>query len=284
MLEWNKENRFAAFVAATSAAVFIIDLRHGVHRDGFLEPAWSMLLYVAFPLLLISVLEAKHRSRAAVFAILGLIGVVAVVSYWSWLDPASDYRIHRKVFYRDQYFVQHKIHMVYAAAICLGLALAAAKSGKTDLRKWGLGLGDWRWWVPRTGILILCIVPLIGLGAVLSPELREFYPEIKKAQESVGGLVSYQIGNGFYMAAWEWFFRGFLLFGIYRYWGTIPAILLQAYPFMIMHKTKPELEMAASFVGAILLGLFCLRARCFWPAFLLHWILNINMEIVGFIW
>jgi len=272
MLAWNKETRFATLVGGVSALVLLVDNKHGVKRDGFLEPAWSVLLYVAFPLLIIAVVEAKKRKEAAAIAFFGLACVLIPTIHRAWIEGGRGYYYH------------NKIHMVYAALLGLGLGLAAARAGATDLRKWGLGLGDWRWWVPKTGLLLLCVIPLIGLGAVLSPELKEFYPEVDYARESVSGLVRYQLGNGVYMAAWEWFFRGFLLFGIARYWGTIPAVLLQAYPFMLMHKSKPELEMAASFVGAVLLGLFCLRARCFWPAFVLHWFLNVDMEIVGYIW
>lgn len=272
MLSWNEENRFALLVGGTSALVLLVDNKHGVVRDGFLEPAWTLLLYVAFPLLICAFSEAKKRAAAWSLAALGLVCVVVPTVHRAWMDGGR------------RYYFQNKEHMVALALLSLALALLAARVGRVDLRKWGLGLGDWTWWVPRMGVLFVAIVPLIGLGAWLSPELREFYPEVEYARESVSGLVRYQLGNGVYMAAWEWFFRGFLLFGIYRYWGMIPAILIQAYPFMLMHKAKPELEMAASFVGAILLGLFCLRARCFWPAFLLHWVLNMNMEIVGFIW
>ena len=107
--------------------------------------------------------------------------------------------------------------MVALAVAGMAFALGAAKAGAVDLEKWGLGLGDWRWWVPKTGLLFLATIPLIAMGAWLSPELREFYPEVEYARESVSGLIRYQLGNGVYMAAWEWFFRGFLLFGIARY-------------------------------------------------------------------
>jgi membrane protease YdiL (CAAX protease family) len=270
MISWNKESRFATLVGGVSALVLLVDNKHGVKRDGFLEPAWTTLLYVAFPLLIIAVVEAKKRKQAAALAFLGLLCVLIPTIHRAWMEGGR------------AYYFQHKIYMVNAACLALGLALAAAWAGGTDLRKWGLGLGDWKWWLPKTGLLLVGVIPLIALGSLLSPELLEFYPEVDYARESLSGLLRYQLGNGVYMASWEWFFRGFLLFGIARYWGTIPAVLIQAYPFMLMHKAKPELEMAASFGGAILLGLFCLRARCFWPAFLLHWFLNVDMEVCGF--
>ena len=272
MIAWNRESRFALMVGGTSALVLLIDNKHGVKRDGFLEPAWTVLLYVIFPLLICAICEAKKRKVAWSLAFFGLACVLIPTIHRAWIEGGRGYYWH------------HKEHMVALAVAGMAFALGAAKAGAVDLEKWGLGLGDWRWWVPKTGLLFLATIPLIAMGAWLSPELREFYPEVEYARESVSGLIRYQLGNGVYMAAWEWFFRGFLLFGIARYWGSIPAILIQAYPFMLMHKAKPELEMAASFVGAILLGLFCLRARCFWPAFALHWFLNVDMEIVGFIW
>ena len=71
MITWNKENRFALLVGGTSALVLLIDNKHGVKRDGFLEPAWTLLLYVAFPLLICAFYEAKKKAAAWSFAALG---------------------------------------------------------------------------------------------------------------------------------------------------------------------------------------------------------------------
>jgi membrane protease YdiL (CAAX protease family) len=272
MLAWDKESQFGALIGGVSAFVLLVDNKHGVRRDGFLEPAWTMLLYVALPLLAIALYES-HKRRKAAMAIgsLGLLLVLIPIVHRAWVEGGRAHYFHNKE------------QMVYAALLGLGLGLATAKAGSVRLQDWGLGLGDWRWWAPRCGLLLLAVLPMVAIGASMSPELLEFYPEVPYAKESASGLVRYQLGNGVYMMAWEWFFRGFLLFGIARYWGAIPAILLQAYPFMLMHKAKPELEMAASFGGSILLGLFCLRARCFWPAFVLHWFMNIDMEVTGFL-
>ena len=133
MLAWNKESRFALLVAATSAIVLLIDNKHGVKRDGFLEPAWTLLLYVAFPLLICAICEAKRRALAWSLAFLGLACVIIPTVHRAWITGGRGYYFHNKE------------HMVALAMAALLLALAAARAGAVNLRDWGLGLGDWKW-------------------------------------------------------------------------------------------------------------------------------------------
>jgi membrane protease YdiL (CAAX protease family) len=73
-----------------------------------------------------------------------------------------------------------------------------------------------------------------------------------------------------YMFCWEWFFRGFLLFGTAQGMGAIVAIVAQAILFGLAHGTKPGPEMYSSFAGGLILGIICWREKSFVPAFLTH--------------
>ncbi len=79
------------------------------------------------------------------------------------------------------------------------------------------------------------------------------------------GWASYAM----YMFFWEFFFRGYLLFGLAR---TIrwPAVIVQAIPFCLLHVGKPMPEVAASFGAGVILGIVALRAKSFLPGFVLH--------------
>jgi len=76
------------------------------------------------------------------------------------------------------------------------------------------------------------------------------------------------IDTGIDLFAWEFFFRGWLLWGLGRKYGT-DAIWLQIIPFALMHVWKPEIEQLFNRAGRRLLrdpglanqivrmGLFC---------------------------
>ena len=65
--------------------------------------------------------------------------------------------------------------------------------------------------------------------------------------------------------------------------GPVAAIIIQAYPFFLLHQHKPEPEMISSWFGGILMGWLCWRAKSAWPSFLLHWVLYTTMEVTAFI-
>lgn len=83
---------------------------------------------------------------------------------------------------------------------------------------------------------------------------------------------------GMYLFCWEFFFRGFLLFGLQRSLGSVAAVLLQAIAFGLLHWGKPE--MIPSFAGGAILGVLALTARSFLPAFVLHWAASISLDIM----
>jgi len=275
MIDNNTESRknwLFLSVSFVAAFALLLDVKHGVRRDGYLEPGWTTAIYFVLPMVSAVMVDAKRRLRTTLLSLLAATVVLIPIIHRAWIDGGKRFYYHNPE------------HMIFPALAGVLVILATAKSANVKLAPWGVSIGDWRWWGPKVGILLLAMVPFIGIAAYISPELREFYPEFRPARESAAALFKYQIGNGVYMFGWEFFFRGFLLFGVARFAGIRGAILLQAIPFMLLHKGKPEIEMMSSFFGAIGLGWFCWRAKSFWPAFLLHWAINIYMEIVGFIW
>mgnify|MGYP000856547501 CR=1 FL=1 len=86
-----------------------------------------------------------------------------------------------------------------------------------------------------------------------------------------------------YMLCWEWFHRGFLLFGMAQGFGPIPAILLQAALFGAAHWGKPPLELGSSFVGGLLLGVLCWREKSFVPAFFMHALIHVIWAFLIFL-
>ncbi len=83
-----------------------------------------------------------------------------------------------------------------------------------------------------------------------------------------------------YMFCWEWFFRGFLLFGAAQGVGVVAAIAIQAIMFGFAHATKPPVEFWSSFLGGGALGVICWREKSFVPAFFVHALVQVVWSVM----
>jgi membrane protease YdiL (CAAX protease family) len=83
-----------------------------------------------------------------------------------------------------------------------------------------------------------------------------------------------------YMFCWEWFFRGFLLFGLAQGFGVVAAIGVQAILFGLAHAGKPAPEFWSSFLGGGALGVICWRERSFVPAFFVHALIQVVWSVM----
>lgn len=138
------------------------------------------------------------------------------------------------------------------------MALVLIEGPRVGMYPWTLGLrlGNW----PK-GLAIVGIgAPVLALGMVLGlrdPELRREYPFSKEALARPGRFIVYEACYVlFYYLAWEFAFRGVVLFGLMAFLPkTIPgvavAILVQTFLSTIYHIGHPDSEV----VGAFLLGL-----------------------------
>ena len=64
---------------------------------------------------------------------------------------------------------------------------------------------------------------------------------------------------------------------------ALVAILLHAFPFFLLHGNKPEIELLSSFVGGIFAGWFCLRARTFFPLYVIHIVMITTVGFTSFV-
>lgn len=131
---------------------------------------------------------------------------------------------------------------------------------------YGVRVGDWRAGLRWT--LGACA----GLAALMSlvartPSFREYY-----SSAASGHL--FWLADGVELLGWEFFFRGFLLFALYRACGPL-ALLLQAVPFTMAHIGKPELETLSCIFGGAAFGYIAWRTRSFLYPFLIHWFLAV---------
>ncbi len=112
------------------------------------------------------------------------------------------------------------------------------------------------------------------------PEFRAAYATYLPAVQSPRDWAFLLSTLVLYMFCWEWFFRGFALFGIAQGFGTVAAIIIQAALFGLSHYGKPDIEMWSAFAGGIVLGTLSWREKSFFPAFLIHALIHVTWAVL----
>lgn len=174
---------------------------------------------------------------------------------------------------------------------------------KQEPSQFGMTRGDRRLGLKWTWISIVGMAVVIAV-AVSIPSLRTqfqsqyLYGRLSQPLSGVGpvfffqhvslkALVYYELAMGFYMFCWEFFFRGFLLFGLQktflRTWG---AVIVQALIFSLLHwsyvpgASKPPVEVLSALPGGLILGILALRTRSFLYGFLAHWAISLTLDVI----
>lgn len=127
--------------------------------------------------------------------------------------------------------------------------------------------------------LYLLMLPFLVLAATWS-SFQRTYPFYEAA--SAGG-VRFWAWEAAYLPQFvgvEFFFRGFLLFGLYRKFGY-NALWISAIPYVMIHFNKPLTETLGALVAGIVLGWLALRAKTVLPGIFLHGGIAITMDALA---
>ncbi|MCZ6679993.1 MAG: CPBP family intramembrane metalloprotease [Candidatus Poribacteria bacterium] len=200
----------------------------------------------------------------------------------------------RKFFhtYLAKYFVNYPLRKIFpyyywfwTSAITLILlpALVVKFGVRDQIRDYGFRLthGKLGWGFVLGGWILMS--PLMLLALQLFPAFQHKYPLSKVAATSWQVFILYQISYGIYMLSWEFFFRGFMLFGLEKPFGNY-SILIQTIPFALMHYSKPFVEATGSIAGGILLGIVALETRSFIYGAVIHWLVALTMDVLAIMW
>ena len=159
---------------------------------------------------------------------------------------------------------------VYFAVLPLLVIVVVLRKNPLDF---GLRPGQPRLW--GLHVLVICVTAalILYVSSFFGP-LQEYY-----VHEGFNFWV-YFLTSCVILSAWEFLYRGFLLFGLRERFGE-GSIFLQMIPFVILHFGKPEVETISTLLTGVLFGYVAYRGRSYWPAFIIH--LFINLFFVGLV-
>jgi hypothetical protein len=141
---------------------------------------------------------------------------------------------------------------------------------KQKLSEYGFRVGDVKFGIATAALFLAVMIPIIWIVSG-SEVFAKTYPQGGHTPRTdIFVLLYYELFVGFYMLAWEFFWRGFVLHGLKHKFGYY-AVFIQLIPFVILHKGKPEIETFASIFAGLALGIQSLRAGSFIYCFIVHW-------------
>ena len=139
---------------------------------------------------------------------------------------------------------------------------------KDKPKNFGFQTGDHKSGI-KISFYFIIIMAVISWFASSSSSFVETYPLLQRTKESWNLFLIYEAGLFLYVFAWEFIWRGFMLFGLEEKFGYY-AVLIQMIPFVILHNGKPYMETFGAILGGIALGILAFRTRSFLYCVIVH--------------
>jgi membrane protease YdiL (CAAX protease family) len=127
-------------------------------------------------------------------------------------------------------------------------------------------------------LVLLPVMVLLTYPNARVPAFMAEYPFDQGAGGSTATFVSHAMTYLFYYLGWEFFFRGFMQFGLRGAMGDANAILVQTLASCLIHIGKPAGEIYGSIAAGLLWGAIVFRANSLWPVLLMHWALGVSLD------
>lgn len=131
-------------------------------------------------------------------------------------------------------------------------------------------------------------LPYLGLYLALLPALiavsftapfQAKYPIYGPSADSIEALVLFQLAYGLQFIALEAFFRGFLVFALFRRLGYLGVVIMTV-PYCMVHFGKPAAESFGAIVAGLVLGVLAIRGKSWVPGAILHWCVGLTMDLL----
>ena len=132
----------------------------------------------------------------------------------------------------------------------------------------------WLWFIPAA----LFFITLNAFNS-RKEDLRRLYPEMRLMRWDARMLGLSAAGWFLYLFAYEYLFRGILLFGCYEAFGLWPAVTINLALYSALHLPKGLKESAAAIPFGALICWFTLDSGSILPAVFLHFLQAFSCEV-----
>jgi membrane protease YdiL (CAAX protease family) len=150
---------------------------------------------------------------------------------------------------------------------------------RADLRDFGIQIEQGRELLIIVVVILAVVLPFIFMASTTAPFLRK-YPFYRDQIYTLGSLLLWEAAYGLQFVALEFFFRGFMLFGLARFIGSY-AIYVMALPYTMLHFTKPFPEAVMAFFAGIVLGTLALHTRSLYGGVVIHVTVAWSMDLLS---
>lgn len=227
----------------------------------------------------------------------GLHGKVEWLSLFidGWHGPDRNFVGNRLVLIPglpwDQEWVSFLIGFILLVVMPCVIVRIAFGQSPSD---YGLGLPKRQHWgLSALFVGVMLVVAVVSAySSARTAAMREVYP-FPGGFESLTHFAVWQLGYFSFFVIIEFIFRGYLLFGLKELFvveGTparefiegVPAVTLSMLSYCAWHLGKPWPEATGTLFWGLITGLFVLKTRSIWPVVLVHWLMNVALDL--FIW
>ncbi|MCU0373288.1 MAG: CPBP family intramembrane metalloprotease [Ignavibacteria bacterium] len=218
--------------------------------------------------------EAKNLDFKTVYIFVSVALIIFISLTFSspafYLDHIGD----SKLFSRIYWFLTDGLIMFIVPVLSVKFIF------KEKISEYGLAVGDFKFGMITAAVFYSVMLVIVWIVSA-SPEFIVAYPqggtELKKNLQL---FVIYELCIFIYMLGWEFLWRGYMLFGLFKKLGYY-SIFIQMIPFFILHKGKPDIELFASIFAGIILGIQAIRSRSFIYSWMLHCFVMLSIDLIS---
>jgi membrane protease YdiL (CAAX protease family) len=144
--------------------------------------------------------------------------------------------------------------------------------------KTGLAPGQlssiWPWIAGACAVIIT-----LNVFNAKNPGIRAIYPELRLVEWKTGHLAIAIGGWIIYLAAYEYLFRGLLLFTCLEAWGMWPAVVINLALYAALHLPKGMKEAIAAIPFGALICYLTIKSGSILPAIFIHSLQAVSVEM-----
>jgi membrane protease YdiL (CAAX protease family) len=229
-------------------------------------------------------ISLKNHSKTLDRKVLIVFLSVAVLQTISWYVTSrqffrtnlfENYQFHPQIYLIEYlyWFVGDFITLFILPVLLIRFTL------KEKSTNYGLRTGDYKAGFRIVLIFLAIMLPIVWFASA-SDSFSNVYPHLNSARNSWNVFIIYEIGLLIYMIAWEFIWRGYMLFGLYEKFGFY-AIFIQMIPFVILHNGKPMLETFGAILAGLALGVLALRTKSIFYCVFAHMSIMFSIDLIS---